>query len=218
MRKIFASLIAAAALFVACHAQTAITTDPGVNYQLLTESDIAKELKLTADQQSKVAKALSESDRALQNEIESSLVGEDIGDIEKAINAITKKHSEALRKKLATILDAAQMKRFEQIELQLSGVSVFMRDDVGKSVGLTADQKAKIKSLAAKIDEATQDMVENGIQEDVGGAVIVKLRPEDEKKLEEMNRKALAEAVRLLTADQKKKWDELAGAEFKRSK
>ncbi len=218
MKKALSTLLYAAVLAVACNAQTAVTIESNVNYDILARADVIKEIGLTDAQKSKVTCAVAAHTKAINDSIQ-DLVGEASGDIQEQINGIVKKQQANLHKQLAAILDEKQLKRFEQVELQLAGIDAFSREPIKKALSFTKEQSAMITKLTSEIEEAIQSMVENGTYKEIeGGGVALELRPEDEKKLEEMGRKAQTQLAATFTDEQKKKWEELTGPAFKPAK
>jgi hypothetical protein len=112
---------------------------------------------------------------------------------DKRFGQARKESDEANRKaedKLGTILDAKQLGRLNQLRLQREGVTAFNRSEVARQLGLTDDQKGKLR----KLQEQSPRPFPRGPQE---------------------RDKALADALAVLTAEQKAKWQELNGKEFK---
>lgn len=209
------------AVISACvgHAQTSITVEQGVNYSVLTRTDVIKELKITDAQKKAIEEAISANEISVQKEIDSKIKSDgelEISAIQKAINEITDKHTKLFAKKLAELLSADQNTRFYEVELQLAGVSGLERKAVAKALDLSAEQTAKVKNLIEDINEATQGMLENAKMEELpgGAGVRMTLDPEDEKKLALMGSKALEEVKKTFSDAQKKQWIEMTGLEF----
>ena len=67
---------------------------------------------------------------------------------------------EKTRKELLDIISETQLKRVDEINLQIQGNLAVMSADVQKSLGLSTDQVDKIKDLQKKQGEATQALMQ----------------------------------------------------------
>ncbi len=109
------------------------------------------------------------------------------------------------RKELAAILNEGQMKRLDEIRVQLAGARAVMQPDIQKSLGLSTEQVTKIRDLQAKQREANMALGQNQ-----------DLSQEDRRTRMENNNKVLdAELLKVLTADQNAKLKAMAGKPFK---
>lgn len=220
MYKAISILFAAAVLAVASQAQIRINMGGGgPNYGLLNRPEIIKELKLTAEQQKKIEAELENQRQSMQSEVQSLFSG-GMGqeELKKAIAETMVKLNGELRKKLSKIMDADQLKRFDQVELQLSGVRGLGRENIAKELGLSEDVKKKIGALVERYDEDSQEIMQNAQHEtDGNGAFRIKLSEQDEKKLSDLGKKYREEATKLLTDEQKKKWIDMLGPEYKKA-
>ncbi len=119
----------------------------------------------------------------------------------------TEKTTDANRKlataflpKLQELLTPDQILRLNQIQLQASGIDVWMEPDVARELDLTQDQQAKVTEL--RNDYARrQQQLDGDFQQRFA-------------KIRELNAERDAKALELLTAAQKAKLDELKGAPF----
>lgn len=115
--------------------------------------------------------------------------------------------SEKTREKLKEILLPPQMKRLEQIAIQLQGVAALMTPKVADALKLTESQKAEMKETSDKAREEMgskmREMFSNGgdrskIQESMAEA-----------------RKEIEESIMgALSSDQKKEFEEMKGEPF----
>jgi len=111
-------------------------------------------------------------------------------------------------KDLAAILNEGQMKRLGEISIQLRGNRAIADADVQKALGLSDDQKAKIKDLQDKQGEANRAIFEKIRNQEIS--------QDDARKSMENNNKALeAEFAKVLTADQTTKLKDMGGKPFK---
>jgi Spy/CpxP family protein refolding chaperone len=166
---------------------------------LLMNEGVQKELKLDEGQIAKareVGQSIREKFRPDFQNFQ-SLSPEERRELGEKMNAET-------RKALADVLKPEQMKRFEQIQLQQRGVDAFASPDVQSKLSLTDEQKQKIQSIS---EDSRQQVMEafQSAGDDRQGAMA---------KITTIRREAMTKASALLTADQKKSWEELIGAPF----
>lgn len=104
----------------------------GFNMGMMLRSDQFKtELKLTADQVTKLEAAMPQQGQG---------GGQDATPEERA------KQRAEVEKKVQAILKPEQQARIKQIELQMRGARALTREDVAKELGLSADQSKKIEA------------------------------------------------------------------------
>jgi serine/threonine protein kinase len=101
-------------------------------------------------------------------------------------------------------LGPEQAQRLKQIAWQEGGASAFSDPELLEALGLTKEQKDKIRAIQ---DEARRTL---WVGPRSGGP-----RPEDWKKAADSWTKARDQVVAVLTADQKARWKELTGEPFK---
>jgi hypothetical protein len=112
------------------------------------------------------------------------------------------------RKTVADILTPDQLKRLDEIRIQISGDRAVLIPEVQTALALTEDQKTKIRDLNSKYRDATQSLMEKMrsgeiSREDFGPKVTA-------------NTNVLGEELRkLLTAAQADKLKSLGGKPFK---
>ena len=114
---------------------------------LLNNKGVQKELKLTDEQAKKVTDAL----REVNDKHRDDFAGlQDLQGDERREKAqeIMKKVNEEQTKAISEVLSADQVKRLNQIELQVSGPRAFSQEKVQKELKLTDDQKTKIHDSA----------------------------------------------------------------------
>jgi hypothetical protein len=110
-----------------------------------------------------------------------------------------KKVDEAIQKALASSLDPDQMKRLNQISLQLRGVRAFTDARIQDELKMSSEQKGKIKEIV----EASAKELE-GLKGREGFQKAAAVRKETMEKV-----------TGVLTAEQRKQWQEMTGAEFR---
>lgn len=110
-------------------------------------------------------------------------------------------------KKLKEILNDAQYKRFHELSLQQAGGFALNQPRVAEQLELTSSQKSKLEDLRTDMDEERRDMFSGG----GGGGDREAMRAETRLMRTEYGKKML----KVLNADQKKKWAEMVGKPFK---
>jgi len=175
---------------------------------------VQKELGLSDDQQAKVKDLLGEARDQLRSAVGNfnfqELLKLSQEDREKRLGEARKK-AEAARKtaedKLAKILDGKQLERLGQIRLQREGPAALARPKIAEQLGLNDEQKAKIKQIMA------------GRQPLVAPAGNEKPSPDQIRdfisRLQERRSKLQSDLLAVLTDQQKAKWAEMKGKEFK---
>ena len=153
---------------------------------------VKAELKLTTDQVTKMTDAFEGGLEVDGDRIKLMLNGaQDLGAME----------TEAIK-----ILDAVQRKRLQEIWVQYLKGLALADEGIAKQVGLTESQKKE-----------TDRLVNEG-----GGAITELITgepdPETSKKIDEIRAKYGKKMLDLLTADQKKAYDDLTGKPFEMKK
>ncbi len=110
-----------------------------------------------------------------------------------------------VEKQLSTILNDQQMKRLKQIALQVEGYAALGRPEIAEQVGLTKEQRQKVGDILRQAAEKRREVFQQG-QGDRQAAF---------QRMREIRQWVDSEIEKLLTAEQKKKWQELIGAPFK---
>jgi hypothetical protein len=168
---------------------------------VLASPDVQKELQLTKEQLGHIEKIQAELKR----------VGETIGGLKPAqAKSYTTKMTKWAEQSLAGALTTDQQTRHRQILWQVlefnGGIRGQAANDVfAKEVGLTADQLKKAKKIEADYYSAWQKLVR-------ANPLVVNATVPGE---EELAKKAEEAALKLLTAEQKKKWNAALGEPFK---
>jgi Spy/CpxP family protein refolding chaperone len=114
-----------------------------------------------------------------------------------------KKVDEAFAKAMGGVLDADQLKRLSQIQLQLHGSKVFFDPKIQTALKITAEQEAKIKTI---LDESAKEVKE----------LLKEMKPNDTmRKVNVLKKEADEKINNVLTDGQKKEWQEMVGAAFR---
>src|SRR5262245_7345589 len=111
-----------------------------------------------------------------------------------------RKLAAAFLPKLQELLTPDQILRLRQIQLQASGIDVWMEPEIATELDLSKDQQAKIKELRDDYNRRQQQL-DGDFQQRFA-------------KIRELNAERDAKALELLTTAQKAKLDELKGAPF----
>jgi Spy/CpxP family protein refolding chaperone len=163
---------------------------------LLGQESVQKELKLTDDQAAKV----KEFGEAMREKFQEAfgLEGEERA---KKFQELAKEGEKAV----ADILKPEQSKRLKEIVYQQQGPRAFADSAVAKGVGLSEEQQKKIKEINDDTGKQLRELFQPGSPPD----------DETRKKMQDLRKEASEKIVKLLSEDQKKKWQELQGAPFK---
>lgn len=165
------------------------------NPMLLALPDVQKELAVTAAQE----KQLSEWSSQTQDLLQVAISGFSFAEFDNASDEqrdklqaqMRAKSDDALKQsdeKLATILDARQLERLNQLRLQREGFQALNRDDVAKKLELSEEQRAKLR------------------EQPVEG--FLPFAPPDVRK------QAQDDALAILTEKQRTTWTQMQGKEF----
>ena len=171
---------------------------------LLANKDVQRELKITEVQATKLAAFSTEFGRTIREDMANV---RKLPEAERAAKlrevAAGKHHSDMIRA-LGSILTEEQIKRFEQISLQHAGAGAFNMARVQEKLGITDQQKTKIREINRRSTAAIREL-----NEDVPGD-----REGATKKIAEHQKQASEEIHTLLTDEQKTIWKELIGEPF----
>lgn len=162
---------------------------------LLAMPEVRKELGIKESQMKSVDEWQSESMEQIRasfgaiNFQELQTFSEE--DRDKRFADARKKSEEASQKsdeKLVKILDGKQLERLKQLRLQRDGTAALTRSEISRTLKLSDEQQERLRKLLADVPF---------------------FAPPDQRQ------KQQADALAVLTSDQKKTWAELTGAEFK---
>ena len=123
-----------------------------------------------------------------------------------------RKKSEELSKKademIGMLLEPKQAERLNQLRLQREGPSSLGRAEVAGKVGLSAEQRTKVRKILDDLEAANQGLFRNmrDLPREERGQVFTKVR--------EQRDKAEADILGLLTAEQKALWQKMQGKKF----
>ena len=167
---------------------------------LLSNKSVQKELKVTDEQAEKLNTFAREM---MEKQREEFQANRDLSQEERRERGLRTRATE-LVKGMGGILKPEQVKRFEEIQLQQSGVGAFSSPRVQEGLKLTDDQKTKLREINEESSQAMRDAFQDS-QSDREGAM---------KKFAELRKQATEKAVGVLTDEQKKTWKEMTGEPF----
>jgi len=166
---------------------------------LIQRDDVKDELKLTADQTTKLADLRDTQRTRMQEAFQSSGIqfggGPPDEATQKKMQEVMAKVQEQNQKDLDGILTPEQSKRLRELVVQRSGNAVANDPSFQKDLGITDDQKAKLADLQAKQREAMMSLFQNQ-----------DMSREDRQAAMEKNAKIMTDEIgKILTDDQKAK-------------
>lgn len=177
--------------------------------QLLGTKEVQKELNLSDDQVEKAKKVADDVQKKHQEEMQKLFQDQDTPREERfaKMQEIQGKVRDETVKELGDVLKPEQTKRLKQLVLQqqaqMGGPGVFLSPDVEKALKLSDKQKEDFKTMQDDYRKQLQEAFQGGFNE------------ESRKKIEEMRKDAMANALKVLDDKQKKEWEEMTGSPFK---
>jgi hypothetical protein len=122
-----------------------------------------------------------------------------------------KKVDEAVWKSLATVLDAEQLKRLRQIDLQIKDFRAFGDAHLQTELKMTAEQKTNVKTILEDADKETAEIMKDfgggkGGKGGFGGANF--------EKLQTIQKETKERVTSVLTKEQKRAYNEMIGEKF----
>ena len=166
---------------------------------LLQNEQVQKEIELVADQKEKVTALNKETQDAR------AAARADMANLsQEERQAKMKEAAEKTEKKVEGILNPKQLKRMEQIQLQVQGGVALSNPKVVKALALTDDQQAKIKTINDDSRKAMADMRSGGGPPS----------DEDRAKMQKSMKETETKLMDVLTADQKGKLEKMKGEKF----
>jgi Spy/CpxP family protein refolding chaperone len=174
--------------------------------QLAGRPDVQRDINAT-DQQKQQIQALNEKMREEMRAMFQGGGGGGGGFDPNAMRETFEKMNAKATEELGKILNEGQMKRLNEISVQLAGPRAILLPAVQKALGLSEDQIGKARTLQQRQQEANQSIMEKVRNQEISR--------EEAQAAREKNDKALAdEFAKLLTAEQSAKLKELSGKPF----
>jgi hypothetical protein len=168
---------------------------------LLFNPDVKKDLKISDEQAGKLQAALGKVLDKYKGDFEKFQKNPPSQkEAEKTMRAFQEDNDKAV----AGVLDAKQLKRFQQIEWQVNGVGALYDPELQKVVKLTDEQKKKLENIFREHGQKFQQLQQRGERAPEKYEAVVK---ETQDKVNGM-----------LTDEQKKNWKEAQGPKFEFSR
>ncbi|MHB1422146.1 MAG: hypothetical protein ACYC3I_02895 [Gemmataceae bacterium] len=170
---------------------------------LLANNRVKEEIKLSSEQDQRVRKVVQDVKDKYQAELRKAR-----GDRQRQIKIILDEMREtrdSINKALPDILKPEQLKRLDQIQIQVNGIASFKREDVQKKLMLTDEQKAELRKIGDGLKQQAAEALREAANAPVrkGPAAIRRVR----ELKDEADRKAMA----TLRDEQKRSWKEMTG-------
>jgi hypothetical protein len=188
-------------------AQLETVLESGVDAPLLLSNPgVKREIKLTDKQDNEIHKIVKEVFDKYQPEFRKA--GRDREKLMQIGMESTRETRESVRRALPDILKPEQLKRLNQIQIQVNGIASFKRPEVQKELKLTDRQLEEIAKIGAGLK---QDIA--GLVKDASSAPLRKM-PGALRKAKELKESATHKAVERLTEEQRQTWKDMQGEKF----
>jgi Spy/CpxP family protein refolding chaperone len=171
---------------------------------LLASKSVQKELALTDSQKASFQK-LRDAENG-SHPFSGGLVGQSPEDIQKKLD----QHATENRSRVFNLLTPQQIARLNEINIQVVGVAALSFNDVAEKLGLTAEQKTQLKTVAAEARRKQDDL--NATNN--GRPVEASKRPAYKQKLTQIASERTKQALAVLTDEQQAKFKILQGEKF----
>jgi hypothetical protein len=175
---------------------------------LLQRADVQKEIVVTDDQKSKLDAVRQKMMEDMRAQFQGG--GGQPPDRE-AMQKTMQTMMDNMKKEAEKILTKDQMTRLHELAIQIAGNNAATWADVQKEIGVTDDQKAKIKDLQSKQQEANQALFQKMRDQEITRE---ELQDAMKKNTDSFN----TELGKILTDAQKAKLKTMGGKEFKQDK
>lgn len=176
--------------------------------RLLGIPEVQAELKLEGDALEKVKAFVEEQRTKMQEEMQAVRdQGLSQSEMQEEMTAIMEEFRSKQSDAVATLLSADQLKRAKELLIQQQGPAAVLQKDVGDAIGLADADREKLKTTVDEMNQTATTKAREMFQDQdrEGGMKVI---TDNRKKVEETVMAALSD-------DQKKKFAELKGAEFK---
>jgi len=178
----------------------------GGDLQTLQRPDVQKDLKITDAQKTALQKVQAEQQEMMRARMEEMRNGGGGGDRE-AMMAEFQKMQKATDDKVKAVLTKEQVDRLKQINIQMGGMRIVLREEFQKELGIDDAQKAKLASLQTAMQEANQGIMQRMRDQEIDRTQMQELMDKNNKTMDE-------EIEKVLTQAQKDKLKEMSGPKF----
>ena len=183
---------------------------------LLGSSQVQTELKLTDEQKSQVDTISREARETMFSSFQGFGNIRDLPEQERTAKFAEAREKmqvaeKATNEKVAGVLDDAQEKRLNEIQLQVQGPTALSNDELAGKLNLTAEQKQKVKDILAAQRQVREELTggDNLSREERRAKY-----DENRTKLEDLSKETDKGIVDVLTDPQKEQWSQMKGAAF----
>jgi len=198
---------------------------------LLGDNTIQTHLKLSKDQLAKLKAIFQGYGEWAQKQAQSR---PDTAAKMAALQKEANQRQSATGRKALEVLKPEQRARLRQLGLQLYGPFTLLAPDVSQELKITTAQRQKLLAIQSNFRKQVEDLQklrntqlaqipkpknqsdEKAVKEYMAKAqeLVKKFGPADTKKLEAAKKKAEADMLAVLTADQRKRWTQMQGPKF----
>lgn len=173
---------------------------------LLRIPEVQQEIKVSEEQKKQIDEGLAAMRGGFNFQELQSLSQEERAKRMQEFREKAEAAGKALEEKMDKILKPEQLARLKQLSLQRQGALALLRPEVAKDLGLTEEQRKKMQGIAEAARPSGGQNFQDLSQEERG-----KLMAENRERQE----KAQTELLAVLSDEQKTKFAELKGTEFK---
>ena len=203
MKRVCLLAVAALALAIFADAAQAQRRGRGFGRSLIGIEQVRKELKITDDQQTKLAE-IQKKQSAARQELFSGL--RDLPQEERRAKFTELRGKfEELNKKFTAqtnkVLNADQKKRLQEITIQVRGGSALSSGDVAKALGLSDEQTKKLTAINAEYRTKSRELFQGD-------------REGRREKFAALRKETDETRLAVLNADQKEKFGKMKGKKF----
>ncbi|MBS1718348.1 MAG: hypothetical protein JSS72_11515 [Armatimonadetes bacterium] len=175
---------------------------------LASRDDVAEELKLTDDQKTRIKDLRTEMMQKGRDKMQEMMAnsGGERPDPEKMQGVFREMMKEA-DDRLKEIISTEQYARLKELVIQRQGNRAIADEETQKTLGMTDDQKSKVKTLMTKQREAMQELMERMRNQEIDREEMQNTMRKNDKILD-------TELGKIMTAEQKKKLSDMGGKPF----
>ncbi len=171
-----------------------VAREDAIEVMLLRQKSVQEDLKTTPEQNQKIHAFADKQWKKVK-----AMKGSSESERDRAFEEMAKANQEFLQ----NTLRPEQVKRLNEIAMQVAGLLWVMRSDVASALNLADEQKQKIRELHREAHKEAQEALRSENQ-----AV-------EEEKFREMRQANRRRLMSILTDDQKAKWRQMAGQPFR---